>query len=269
MKARYWLQRNLERACVEVLAEADLLAQLDPGTLSTDLTMLLDRVQRFVDSNTAFAAQATDRLEYVVDSHPGPGRPAVVVDRMVNRLLEYLPHPRAVRLAEACLASPRHFRRRGAWRYYLRHGLSDTARRTVVNQFNPKADRTLLDLIVSDPVTLGELGLAAVLETAPNRYVRARSLATALAHDLAIDECILVAYPAEWLWAVSLAEHKASLDAIVDMLGSHEADPDIVNRILLCVTALGDRGAIERTMAAAELILSSPAPQRPTPWSPR
>ena len=224
--------------------------------------MLLDRVQRSVDSNTAFAAQATDRLEQVVDSHPGPGRPAVVVDRIVNRLLEHLPHPRAGRLAVACLTSPRHFRRRGAWRYYLRHGLSDTARRIVVDQFKPKADRTLLDLIASDPVTLGELGLATIFETAPNRYVRARLLATALAHDLAFDERILVAYPAEWLWAVSLAEHKASLDAVVDMLASHEADPDIVNRILLCVTALGDPDAIGRTMAAAELVLSSPDPQR-------
>ena len=213
----------------------------------------------------AFAAEATDRLEQVVDSHPGPGGPAVVVDRIVNRLLEHLPHPRAGRLAVACLTSPRHFRRRGAWRYYLRHGLSDTARRMVVDQFEPKSDRTLFDLVASDPLTLGELGLATVLETAPNRYVRARLLATALAHDLAVDDGIPVAYPAEWLWAVSLAEHNASLDEVVDMLGSHEADPDIVNRILLCATALGDPDVIRRAIAAAELILSSPDPQRPTP----
>lgn len=257
-KARRWLAANVRRAQFSRLSDKELLAELGAIPSQHDLSSLLDvacdRVER---GSRRFQRGVSAVLARLATKHPGPGRDAVAVDRAIRRLLHRLPDVVGRSVAIESLRSRRRDRKAAAWKYYRRHGLDDESRDVLRGEFRHEDHAEFRKLVAGDAPLVELLGADAVLEIAPNRYWRTKAVEGLMNSNGRAADRARVRYPAEWLWAVALRRDLSRLPAVLVLLQENGTDPDLVNRVLLCVMELGDRTAIDQTLKAADRVLES------------
>lgn len=263
-KARRWLADNVRRAKYLRLTDRRFLQELRSITSHDDPVSLLDALCEFLETrNRRFQRAVATRLARLAIEHPGPGRDAVIIDRAIRRLLHRLSDPVGRPVAIASLRSNRRDRRSAAWKFYRRHGLDEESRGVLADEFGCEDHEEYRKLITNDAQLVLRIGVHEVAAVAPNRYWRSKVVEAVLGTDAQLTEELRRAYPAEWLWAVSRKPDDNNIQGALGLLRANIDDVDLVNRVLLCVTQLGNREAIEETLSAAEWLLEQPAPPEP------
>lgn len=118
-------------------------------------------------------------------------------------------------------------------------------------------------MVASDGELVVRLGANVALEIAPNRYWRSKVIEAVLARMPELAEPLRLSHPAEWLWAASRRQDDDLVPSVLASLADNKTDADLVNRVLLCVTELGSRSAIDMALAAAEDVLARPGDPPP------
>lgn len=255
-RAWRWLAENGRRAWFSRLSDTELLHELSSLPLQEDPGPLLSVLERRVpSSDRSQRCRLAETLAKLVSDNPGPGRPAVKVDRAVSRLLPLLPDPEGRELAKACLMLPRRVRQMAAWKYYLEHGLDAESRDILAGRFHQEGHLEYRKLVAGDPELVARIGIETVYEACWNRYWRSKVVEAALASDRRLAERFRRESPEEWLWAVSRHGARDRLPEVLRLLEEHRDDVDLVNRVLLCVEQLGERPAIDAALRVAEEVL--------------
>lgn len=266
-KSLHWLAANTQYAEFARLSDDAILDGLRAITLHKDSVGFLDAYCRLVQRRSDHFQRATASvLAQLTVDHPGPGPDAVVVDRAIRRLLHRLPEPVGRSVALTSVRSSRRARRSAAWKFYRVHGLNDKSRNILVGQFQADQDHDeYVKLVAGDHALVLRVGVDAILPIAPNRYWRTQVIEAALSCAQQDGDRFRLSHPAEWLWAVSRRSDGAMVPSVLALLTEYQDDVDVVNRVLLCVTALDDSPAIDQALLAARRILNSPALVEPSP----
>lgn len=263
-KARRWLADNVRYAQISGLSDNEILHALRTITSYHDPVSLLDVYCKVVERRPRGFQRATARvLARLATDYPGPGRDAVAVDRAIRRLLHRLPGPVGRPLAIVSLRSSRRDRCSAAWKFYRTYGLDDESRTVLEIAFATERHEEYFKLVAGDPALVLRLGAGAVIAVAPNRYWRSRVIQAVLLSGGTESESFRISHPGEWLWAVSRHQDQTFLPSVRLLLTENQTDVDLVNRVLLCLTALEDRAGIDEALQVAKRILDSPAPAPP------
>lgn len=126
----------------------------------------------------------------------------------------------------------------------------------IAEQFSHSAPPELIKLVALDHQLVRQLGIVEVADLCPNRYWRAQAITAAFLLGDKTEARLRRKYPAEWLWAVAMANDTSSLSEVTALLRRHKRDPDIVNRVLLCAESLRDGTLAQEAIRYAERLVA-------------
>jgi len=261
-----YLRETMEFVTHASLPTSDLIRRVPalPGdpTASLVVTEILNRVPRLTIREQDEVL--TGLLNLLDDSQWLPTQ-RVIIDRALQRLLWHFRTVQAFALAARCVVSPRTIRRQAAYRFYLRHGLDDSARALLVQRFDEAAqpsrqeDELYRQVITTDPTLVARRGVRRVLEVAPNAYWRRRVIEGVLGWDVEAAMSLAEDYPQELVWAIREQRRSEMAGHVLNVLMTHQDDPYLMNRIIQCLAELGDAPALEVGRRVARRLLSQAA----------
>jgi hypothetical protein len=258
-----YLRETMELVTHASLTTSDLIRRVPalPGdpTASLVVTEILNRAPRLT---TREQDEVLIGLLSLLDDSRWLPAQRVVIDRALQRLLWHFSTAQAFALAARCVVSSRTIRRQAAYRFYLRHGLDDSARDLFVQRFSEEVqpyrqeDELYRRVITTDPTLVARLGVRRVLEVAPNSYWRRRVIEGVLGEDVEAALSLAEDYPQELVWAVREQRRSDLAGDVLTVLLTHQDDPYLMNRIIQCLAELGDATALEEGRKVASRLLS-------------
>jgi hypothetical protein len=172
------------------------------------------------------------------------------------RLLYRLDNREAFSAAVACARSSRAIRREASYRFYLANGIDEAGREALAEKVWSTGTR-YRQVITTDSTVVEEMGLARVLELAPSTYWRKVAIAGALDEDNCSDVLDICAdYPLELIWAINENRLIGMVPHVVKLLEEYKTDAYLLNRILQCLSRLGDKNGLSLGMQYAASLLS-------------
>jgi hypothetical protein len=245
-----YLQRFLEEAEIAVrisaLGNDYLLDGLRGLPQDPSPSMVVSEVIRRIEAmSTEDKTRVITNLAALVHENEDRSRAErVVIDRAALRLLHHFEMREAFALAARCADSSRAMRRQAAYRFYMRQGLDDAGRDVLVRHFGTEGNDTYRKLITTDSLVVSRIGIENILRTTRSGYWRQNAIESLMAQSTDDIPVLAEEYPEEVLWAISDQRRTDLVEVVLTVLRAHRDDAYLVNRVVQCLTRLGDIPAL-------------------------